>query len=138
MTRKSRIRRFLDGLLGSRLSTLVPALLAAALYLLFVLLGAAEEKQQLLIAAPVVGIFCFFGVLLVLGFQTRRTKDAVFAARAGRFLNGFTLLFAIGLGMSALFSTARFLADLNSYDPGNAAFPLGFAALALAHRWRRD
>ncbi len=135
---RTKLRRLLDTLLGSRWSVWGPVLLAAAVWALFALLGAAEGKAQRLMGAAFAGAGCFFGVWLVLGFQACRTKDAGFAARVAPLLDGITLMALVVTGMAALSGTVRFLADMGSFDPGSVAFPLAVGAIARAHRMRKD
>jgi hypothetical protein len=66
------MRKFLDKILcKKKWCMLVPILVAACIYLLFIILGESDNKLRAILTFPILSALCFFGVFLVVYAQVK-------------------------------------------------------------------
>ena len=66
------MRIFLDKIFkNKKVTILVPIIISLLLYFLYALWGTGEEKNNLLIITPIISLFWYFGVFLVIYIQIK-------------------------------------------------------------------
>ena len=116
---------------NKKLSILIPILVSALLYLLFVIYGTDEDKINLLISAPILCAIWFFGVFLLIYIQVRNPRCAEW------FLDSFELLATIAFTASSAVDAISFL--INGFQNFNSLMCVGlitYASVAWAHSKR--
>lgn len=127
------MRKLLDKMFANKkLSLFIPLLTAALLYLLFIIFGVAEDKINIIIATPIVCVFWFFGMFLVLYVQIKNT-----ACPEG-FLNFFEFAVMLLFGVfSIVFAISVVINGFNGYTPSASAGFLTYASISWAHSKRK-
>ena len=128
------MRRLLDKMFErKRLAILVPILVSALLYLLFILFGVAEDKMDIVIATPIASVFWFFGVFLVILIQVKNKSCPE------GFLNGVELVATMAFGIYSIVDAVFVvIGGFQRFSPITAAGLLTYAAVAWAHSKRTD
>lgn len=123
------MRDLLDRLLAKRrLSLYLPLVIAAALYVLFVLFGQAEDKMQLLWGAPLMAVIWYLGVCFVLGFQTKNPFGSE------KLLDFMELAMLLFFGFGAAVFTLRFLVNMAyGFAPTLCGTVVTWSAVTLVH-----
>ena len=100
------MKTILDKLFGrGKLSFWIPLATAAGMYIIFLLMGDTPYKQNLHIMAPVLGLFWYFGVYLVMGVLV---KNKHFPAKVTMVI---IILDVAVFGINAILGIGRFLAN---------------------------
>ena len=124
--------KILDKMFKSKkLSLIIPPAIALLIYLLFILFGTAEDKTNLMITTPIMSVFWFFGVFLVVFVQVKYTMFPEW------FLNLFELLATIIFGIYAIVGVISFV--VSGFQNFNIGICLGFVtygAISWAHSKR--
>lgn len=128
------MRRLLDKMFERKaLAILIPILISAFLYLLFVIFGVAEDKMNVVIATPIASVFWFFGVFLVLLIQVKNKR-----CPAG-FLNCFELVATLLFGICSIVDAVSVvIGGFQRFSPITVVGLLTYAAVAWAHSKRTD
>ena len=128
------MRRLLDKMFErKRLAILIPILVSAFLYLLFILFGVAEDKMNIVVATPIASVVWFFGVFLVILIQVKNKRCPE------GFLNGVELLATMVFGIySIVDAVSVVIGGFQRFSPITAAGLLTYAAVAWAHSKRTD
>lgn len=129
----SRMRRIVNLLHDSKWARIVPVIVAAAMYLLFLIFGSAEMKAELGLLTPFIAFVAYWGIFFVVWVQVRNPM-----CPAG-YLNFCLLLFTFFFTSGSLMIIVPFLADMsNGFSPMCCVGPLAWSALSLAHSKRKD
>lgn len=128
------MRKILDLMFGNKRAAMaIPAVFAAAIYLLFVLFGRCEDKMNLVIITPIVSVFGFLGVFLVVFIQIKNKS-----CHDG-FLNFIELFFTACFGICALAGAVAFAASgFSTFSPIICVGALAYSAIAWAHSKRKQ
>ena len=126
------MRKILDKIFEKRkLSILIPILISASLYLLFIIFGVAEDKKNIIIATPIAAAFWFFGAFLVVYVQVKNKNCPE------GFLNLVEFVAVLFFGIySIVDAISVVISGFQSFTPITAAGLLTYASIALAHRKR--
>lgn len=126
------MRKILDKMFGNkRLGILLPLILAAAAYLLFILLGSSENKLNAIISVPFIAAFWFFGVFFVIYIQVKNTACPEW------FLNLLELVVTLGAGISAVITVINFVVGgFKDLDFGLCTGLVTYSAVCWAHSKR--
>ena len=126
------MRKILDKIFEKRkLSILIPILISASLYLLFIIFGVAEDKMNIIIATPIIAVFWFFGVFLVVYVQVKNKSCPEGFLNIVEF--AATLLFGIYSTVDAI---SVVISGFQSFTPITAAGLLTYASISWAHSKR--
>lgn len=126
------MRKFLDKMFASKkLSILLPILLSALLYVLFILFGTAEDKINTVIAAPIVSVLWFFGVFLIVYVQVKNKSCPEGFLNVVEF--AATLFFGIYSTVDAI---SVIIGGFQSFTPITSAGLITYASIAWAHSKR--
>ncbi|MBE6733062.1 MAG: hypothetical protein E7561_03605 [Ruminococcaceae bacterium] len=126
------MRKILDKMFrNKKLSILIPILVSALLYLLFIMFGVSEDKMNIIIATPIASVFWFFGAFLVVYVQVKnRNCPEVF-------LNFFEFLTTLFFGIySIVGAISVVISGFQNFTPITTAGLLTYASIAWAHSKR--
>jgi len=126
------MRKILDKMFrNKKLSILIPILVSALLYLLFIMFGVSEDKMNIIIATPIASVFWFFGAFLVVYVQVKnRNCPEVF-------LNFFEFLTTLFFGIySIVDAISVVISGFQNFTPITTAGLLTYASIAWAHSKR--
>jgi hypothetical protein len=128
------MRKILDKMFkNKKLSLIIPTAIALLMYLLFILFGTAEDKTNLMITTPIVSVFGFFGVFLLLFVQVKNPMCPEW------FLNLFELLAAILFGIYAIVGVISFVVSgFQNFDEGMCLYLVTYSAISWAHSKRTE
>ena len=126
------MRKILDKMFGNtKLSILIPTLVSALLYLLFIMFGVAEDKLNIIIDTLIVSVFWFFGTFFVVYVQVKNRSCPE------GFLNFFefsaTLFFVI---FSIVDVISVVISGFQNFTPTTVVGLLTYASIAWAHSKR--
>ncbi len=126
------MRKILDKMFeNKKLAILIPILISALMYLLFIIFGVAEDKINIIIAAPIASVFWFFGVFLVVYLQVKNKRCPE------GFLNSVEFAAALFFGIySIVDAISVVISGFQSFTPITAAGLLTYASIAWAHSKR--
>lgn len=126
------MRKILDKIFAKRkLSILIPILISASLYLLFIIFGVAEDKMNIIIATPIAAVFWFFGAFLVVYIQVKNKKCSDVFLNIVEFVA--TLVFGI---YSIVDAISVVISGFQTFTPITAAGLLTYASISWAHSKR--
>ena len=128
------MRKLLDKMFNNKkLSIIIPILISAVMYLLFVLVGEAEDKTNLIIATPIVSVIWFFGSFLVVYVQVRNPSCPE------RFLNICEFIAAVMFGIFGLAHIVLFIiGGFQNFNPSICIGIITYSAVAWAHSKRKE
>ncbi len=128
------MRKILDKMFNNKkLSIMIPLLISAIAYLLFVFFGQAEDKTNLILATPIVSVFWFFGSFLVVYVQVRNPSCPEW------FLNICEFIFAVMFGIYGLADIVLFIIEgFQNFNPGICIGIITYGSVAWAHSKRKD
>lgn len=116
---------------NKKLSILLPLVLAAIVYVLFVLFGTSEEKTKLMIITPIVTAIFYFGLFLGIFMQVK----SPFCPE--RLLNFFELFFTACFGITAVINALLFfISGFQDFTVISVAGITTYSAVAWAHSKR--
>ncbi|MBE6779807.1 MAG: hypothetical protein E7545_02390 [Ruminococcaceae bacterium] len=126
------MRKILDKMFGNtKLAILIPTLVSAILYLLFIMFGVAEDKMEIIITTPIAAVFWFLGSFLVFYVQVKNRY-----CREG-FLNFFEFSATLFFGIySIIDAISVVISGFQSFTPTTVAGLLTYASIAWAHSKR--
>ncbi len=124
------MRKILDKIFSnSKWCVLIPILVAMCIYLAYILFGNYNTKVDAVLALPIISVFWFFGVFLVLYIQIKNTMCPEW------FLNLFELIVMLVSGIYAISSIVRFF--ISGYlDYGLCIGLLTYSSVCWAHSKR--
>ena len=126
------MRKILDKMFeNKKLAILIPILISASLYLLFIIFGVAEDKMNIIIATPIAAAFWFFGAFLVVYVQVKNKSCPEGFLNFVEFVA--TLIFGI---YSIVDAIAVVISGFQNFTPITAAGLLSYASIAWAHSKR--
>ena len=128
------MRKILDKMFENRkLSVLIPILISASLYLLFIIFGVAEDKKNIIIATPIAVAFWFFGAFLVVYVQVKNKRCPE------GFLNFIEFMATLCFGIYSIVDAISVVTSgFQSFTPITAAGLLTYASIAWAHSKRTE
>lgn len=126
------MRKFIDRIFNSRKTTMfIPIIISLVLYVLFLVFGSSEEKNNFLIIIPIISIFWYFGVFLVIFIQIKNPLCPE------KFLDFFefiaTIFFSIGSSVLVILSLIN---GLQNFNPATIPACLTISSLSWAHSKR--
>ena len=117
---------------NKKMSIFIPMLIAAVIYLLYIIFGNSENKLDTILALPIISAFLFFGAFLVIWVQVKNTFCPEW------FLNLFELLVIIVFSISIILNAIQFIAGgFQNLDFGLCMELLTFSAVSWAHSKRK-
>lgn len=126
------MRKILDKMFeNKKLSILIPILISASLYLLFIIFGVAEDKINIVIATPIAAVFWFFGAFLVVYIQVKNKRCPEGFLNIVEFVS--TLIFGI---YSIVDAISVVISGFQGFTPITAVGLLTYASMAWAHSKR--
>lgn len=127
------MRKILDKLFcNKKLGIFIPILIAIIVYLLFVVFGNSDDKLNAVIAAPLISVFWFFGIFLVVFVQVKNPTCPEW------FLNLFELMITIITGIYGIISVIQFFADgCQNLDFGLCAGLVTYGSMCWLHSKRK-
>ncbi len=127
------MRKILNKMFSNKkLSILIPILIAALIYLLFLFFGTSEDKNRLLLITPIVSALGFFGVFIIVLFQVKNPMCPEW------FLNLLELFFTVITGIYSIIGIVSFFASgFQNYDPVICLGLVVFSAVSWAHSKRK-
>jgi hypothetical protein len=126
------MREILDKIFkNKKLTILIPIIVSLFLYFLFVLFGTGEEKNNMLILLPLMGLFWYFGVFLVVYIQIKNPLCPE------KFLDFFVFIATIFFSIGAVFLTVSALINgMHNFNPVTIPACLTLSSLSWAHSKR--
>ena len=126
------MRKILDKMFeNKKLSILIPILISASLYLLFIIFGVTEDKTNIIIATPIASVFCFFGAYFVIYIQVKNKSCPE------GFLNFVEFVATLFFGIySIVDAISVVISGFQDFTPITAAGLLTYASIAWAHSKR--
>ena len=126
------MRTFLDKIFkNKKVTILVPIIISLLLYFLYALLGIGEEKNNLLIITPIVSLFWYFGVFLVIYIQIKNPMCSE------GFLDFFEIVATFFFGIGSVIIVILGLIDgMKNFIPLYIAPCLTFSSISWAHSKR--
>ena len=126
------MRKILDKMFGNtKLSILIPTLVSALLYLLFIIFGVAEDKMNIIIATPIASVFWFFGAFLVVYVQVKNKSCPE------GFLNFFEFVATLFFGIYSIVDVISVvISGFQNFTPITGVGLLTYASIAWAHSKR--
>ena len=123
------MRKILDRLFANKkLAFWLPLILATGAYLLFVLFGESPDKNELLILTPIITVFAYFGLFLVVFIQVKNPLCPE------KFLDFVEIFFVIGLGLVAVLLFIFFLASgFQNFNFAICVCCVSYSAISWAH-----
>lgn len=109
----------------------VPIATAILVYLLFVFFGVSKDKTNMVIMTPILSVFWFFGVFLIIFIQVKNTSCPEW------FLNIFELSATIFFGIYAIAGIISFLiTGFQNFDYGLCSGLVTYSAVSWVHSKR--
>ncbi len=126
------MRKILDKMFeNKKLSILLPILISAFLYLLFIIFGVSEDKMNIMIVTLIGSVFWFFGSFLVVYVQVKNKSCPE------GLLNIFELVGSLFFGIFSIIDTiVVVLSGFQNFNPTTTAGLLTYASIAWAHSKR--
>ena len=126
------MRKFIDRIFNYRKTTMfIPIIISLVLYVLFLVFGSSEGKNNFLIIIPIISIFWYFGVFLVIFIQIKNPLCPE------KFLDFFefiaTIFFSIGSSVLVILSLIN---GLQNFNPATIPACLTISSLSWAHSKR--
>ena len=126
------MRKILDKMFeNKKLSILLPILISAFLYLLFIIFGVSEDKMNIKIVTLIGSVFWFFGSFLVVYVQVKNKSCPE------GFLNFVEFVATLFFGIySIVDAISVVISGFQNFTPITAAGLLTYASIAWAHSKR--
>ena len=126
------MRKILDKMFeNKKLSILIPILVSASFYLLFIIFGVAEDKTDIIIGTPIATVSWFFGVFFVIYVQIKNKRCPEGLLNFAEF--AATLFFGISSVVHAILVVTS---GFQTFNPITSAVLLTYASIAWAHSKR--
>lgn len=126
------MRGLLDQIFKNKKATIfIPIIISLIIYMLFILFGTGEEKDSFIILIPIISIFWYFGVFLVIYIQIKNPMCPE------KFLDFFefvaTVFFSIG---AIVFVILALINRMQNFNLTTIPACLTISSLSLAHSKR--
>ena len=126
------MRKFIDRIFKYRKTTMfIPIIISLVLYVLFFAFGSSEEKNNYLIIIPIISIFWYFGVFLVIFIQIKNPLCPEKLLDFFEFIA--TIFFSIGSSVLVILSLIN---GLQNFNPATIPACLTISSLSWAHSKR--
>ena len=116
---------------NKKLSILIPILISASLYFLFIIFGVAEDKMNIIIVTPIAAVFWFFGAFLVVYIQVKNKSCPE------GFLNFFELMAFVVFTVFGLIGAIFFvISGFQNFSPSICVGIITYSSISWAHNKR--
>jgi hypothetical protein len=126
------MRDFLDKIFNNKKVTIfIPIIISLLIYILFVIFGTGEDKSNFMFIIPIISIFWYFGVFLVVYIQIKNPLCPE------KFLDFFVFIATIFFSIGAVFLTVSALINgMHNFNPVTIPACLTLSSLSWAHSKR--
>jgi hypothetical protein len=126
------MRVFLDKIFNNKKVTIfIPIIISLLIYILFVIFGTGEDKSNFMFIIPIISIFWYFGVFLVVYIQIKNPLCPE------KFLDFFVFIATIFFSIGAVFLTVSALINgMHNFNPVTIPACLTLSSLSWAHSKR--
>jgi hypothetical protein len=126
------MRVFLDKIFNNKKVTIfIPIIISLLIYILFVIFGTGEDKSNFMFIIPIISIFWYFGVFLVVYIQIKNPLCPE------KFLDFFVFIATIFFSIGVVFLTVSALINgMHNFNPVTIPACLTLSSLSWAHSKR--